>query len=144
MTPLRAPEIRKPDVRDIETSPDGLPGDGAAVAVRVEIDWQDKFLDLSERYEALRIDYNEYKRRENANDILNELIVPYSRKIFRFMVGYCAFVGVILLLDVFCPVIHPLSDTVMSFLVGSTATTVLGLVGMIVSGIFTGARRNAH
>lgn len=35
-----------------------------------------------------------------------------------------------------------LPDDVLKFLVGSTATTVIGLVGMVLTGIFVGARRH--
>ena len=130
-----------PNVGDINRSPDSLSTEVETVRTADEINWHEEFVDLSDRYETIKIEFNEYKRRETANDILNTLIKPYSGKIFWFMVGYCSFVGILLLANLFFTVANPISDTVMSFLVGSTATTVLGLVGMIVSGIFTGARK---
>lgn len=36
-----------------------------------------------------------------------------------------------------------LDPEVLKFLVGSTAATVLGLVGMVLTGIFVGARRHS-
>jgi hypothetical protein len=130
-----------PNVKDIDTAPDSLSNDGESGAKSVEINWQSDFIDLSTRHENLKIEFEDYKRTENASVILNQLIVPYSRKIFRFMVGYSVFVGFVLFSNIYCPVANPLSDTVLSFLVGSTAVTVIGLVGMIVNGIFSGARK---
>ncbi len=126
---------------DIDTAPPVLTEvNGALPADEVEI-WREKFIDLSSRYEALEITFDTYRRREKAGDILNTLIVPYSDNIFKFMVFYSVFVGCVLLMNSGGRFPNPISDTVMSFLVGSTATTVLGLVGMIVGGIFTGARK---
>ncbi len=85
--------------------------------------------------------------------VLNTLITPSATKAFRFMYAYCAFVGAILLLDGFdikIPITDKvqtliatfdLDESVLQFLVGSTAVTVIGLVGMVLTGIFVGARK---
>ncbi|WP_298328948.1 hypothetical protein [Asticcacaulis sp.] len=137
-----AKKLPKPSPKDIDTAPDSLSSSSeSGASLTVTINWQNEFIDLSERHEKLKIEFDEYKRTENGAVILNQLIVPYSRKIFRFMVGYSLFVGFLVFSNMFCPVVNPVSDTVLSFLVGSTAVTVIGLVGMIVKGIFTGARK---
>jgi hypothetical protein len=72
--------------------------------------------------------------------ILNDLIKPYASKSFKFMCGYCSFVGLVLLLDGFSFGLT-LPESVLDLLVGSTAVTVIGLVGMVLTGVFIGARK---
>ncbi|MCZ4351990.1 hypothetical protein O4H61_05635 [Roseovarius aestuarii] len=76
-----------------------------------------------------------------TKDILDGLIEPYALKSFRFMWIYCGFVGVVLLLDSFKICGFNMDPTVQAYLVGSTAVTVIGLVGMVLTGIFVGARK---
>ena len=72
---------------------------------------------------------------------LDSLIKPYADKTFWFMCIYCGGVAVMLLLHGFKISRFSLPDNVLGFLVGSTAATVIGLVGMVLTGIFVGARR---
>jgi hypothetical protein len=57
------------------------------------------------------------------------------------MFCYSAAVGVILLMNSFGCFVNVLDAEVLKFLVGSTAVTVIGLVGMVLTGIFIGARK---
>ena len=68
-------------------------------------------------------------------------MVPYANKVFVFMCAYSGFVGLFLLMNAFGLFKIPADGSVMEFLVGSTAATVIGLVGMVVTGLFLGARR---
>jgi hypothetical protein len=56
------------------------------------------------------------------------------------MCAYCGVVGALIALNGFLDIRFSLPESVMQFLVGSTATTVIGLVGMVLTGIFVGAR----
>lgn len=80
-------------------------------------------------------------QKTNTIKILNELMTPYAKKVFWFMCAYCSFVGLFLLMNAFGLFKIPAEATVLEFLVGSTAVTVIGLVGMVVTGIFIGARK---
>ena len=53
------------------------------------------------------------------------------------MCSYCAYVGTILVAQLAG---YKLPDAVLEVLVGSTAVTVIGLVGMVLTGIVVGAR----
>ncbi|MBC6438062.1 MAG: hypothetical protein GDA52_07970 [Rhodobacteraceae bacterium] len=73
---------------------------------------------------------------------LNDLIKPFAEKAFWFMCAYCGAVFALLLLHGFGVVLgFSLPDSALDLLVGSTAVTVIGLVGMVLTGIFVGARR---
>lgn len=72
--------------------------------------------------------------------MLDELIKPYATRAFIFMCAYCAFVAATLVFHGFrwC---FALPESVLQLLVGSTAVTVIGLVGMVLTGVFIGAGR---
>lgn len=92
--------------------------------------------EVSERTERLKEQVE-----AETNRTLNDLIKPSATKAFRFMWAYCAAVFALLVLHGFNAWGFSLPDEVLTFLVGSTATTVLGLVGMVLTGIFIGARK---
>jgi hypothetical protein len=96
---------------------------------------------LSSKVVELEIEYDRLLRANEAHAILNQLITPYASKTFWFMCIYCSFVGLVLLANAVGSFKLPISDGVMQILVGSTAVTVIGLVGMVLTGIFVGARK---
>ena len=64
------------------------------------------------------------------------LIEPYANKVFWFVVGYCVVVGAFLLLDGFEAGGFGLKETTIGIIAGSTAIAVIGLIGMVISGLF--------
>ncbi len=89
----------------------------------------------------LKLTVPELEQKLKTKDILDGLIEPYAKKAFIFMCMYCGFVGSVLLLDSFKICGFDMDPTVQAYLVGSTAVTVIGLVGMVLTGIFVGARK---
>jgi len=83
----------------------------------------------------------ELKQKLRTKDILDGLIEPYAGRAFNFMCVYSGFVGSVLLLDSFNISGFEMDPTVQAYLVGSTAVTVIGLVGMVLTGVFVGARK---
>lgn len=81
------------------------------------------------------------KQKLRTKDILDGLIEPYAGRAFNFMCVYSGFVGSVLLLDSFNISGFEMDPTVQAYLVGSTAVTVIGLVGMVLTGVFVGARK---
>ncbi len=106
-----------------------------------ESDLRDALARVSNEKEALRQELDATRKHVRTIQILDELIEPYARKSFTFMCVYCGVVALILLLDGCQVTGFKLPDEVLKYLVGSTATTVIGLVGMVLTGIFVGARR---
>ena len=133
----------KLSLNDLDSAPTtrrGLPSISSSDAA-VEIDWKKRHDEVSSELTEVKQEFDTYQRRNRADDILNTLIEPYSKRIFYFMVAYCVFVGTFLSLTSLGCFSNPVSDSVLNLLVGSTATTVLGLVGMVLAGIFSGARK---
>ena len=57
------------------------------------------------------------------------------------MCVYCGFAGIVLLLSGFQLLGFSIPEGVQQLLIGTTATTVIGLVGMVLTGVFVGARK---
>ena len=83
----------------------------------------------------------ELEQKLRTKDILDGLIEPYAGRAFNFMCVYSGFVGSVLLLDSFNISGFEMDPTVQAYLVGSIAVTVIGLVGMVLTGVFVGARK---
>ncbi|KZL17035.1 hypothetical protein PsAD2_03238 [Pseudovibrio axinellae] len=99
---------------------------------------------LSDDNTQLQNELMELKSKLATKQELDALIKPYAGKAYWFMCVYCGTVAMILVLAGFKTVLgnsFMLADSVLEFLVGSTATTVIGLVGMVLTGIFVGARK---
>jgi hypothetical protein len=99
------------------------------------------FSRVTEENSQLKQDLEEALRKAKTAEILDGLIEPYARRAFQFMCGYSGFVGAFLLMHSFGCFPQPVQGSVLEFLVGSTAVTVIGLVGMVLTGIFIGARK---
>ncbi len=97
--------------------------------------------DLREVNNQLRKQVGDLQSKNNTTDILNDLIKPYASKAFNFMCAYSFVVGIFVTFNAFGWCGFELEAGVMEFLVGSTAVTVIGLVGMVLTGIFVGARK---
>lgn len=131
-------------VSDIDRAPD-------TVGSETEDDSEINFLELLDRLsliatenEELKDENRQLKRTARTIEILDELIEPYAGKAFLFMCAYCTFVALVLVFHGFKIKGFYLEESVLDFLVGSTAATVIGLVGMVLTGIFVGARSNSR
>lgn len=97
--------------------------------------------DLSASVEEIKEENRELRRKDETSTILNALIEPMANKSYRFMCVYCASVGLIVISHGLPSVPFKLDESTMNFLVGSTAVTVIGLVGMVLTGVFLNARK---
>lgn len=90
--------------------------------------------------DSQREDLDRLRKSVNTTKILDDLINPFAHRAFGFMCIYCGVVATMVIMDGFRWGNFNLPNTVLNFLVGSTATTVIGLVGMVLTGVFVGAR----
>lgn len=128
-------------LNDIDNAPDGAAP--AAGDTHVSVDDLRKALSrVGAERDDLQAELEKTRKRVRTVEILDDLIEPFAHKAFWFMCFYCGIVGEMLLFHGFKLFGFSLPDSVLQFLVGSTATTVIGLVGMVLTGIFVGARRN--
>jgi hypothetical protein len=130
----------EPRVEDIDRSPLQVEVGGPIDFKKLYEQIQAEFAAISEEKYDLIIQVDTLKAKLKTKDILDNLIEPYAKKAYNFMCAYSAMVGAILVLHGFKIFGFTLPDAVLSFLVGSTAVTVIGLVGMVLTGIFVGAR----
>lgn len=127
-------------VGDIDRAPASLPGPP-------HVDWEEKYHKLKTRFDQvgdetfqLKEELSQLKAQTSTRATLDGLIIPYASRTFWFMCVYCGGVGLMLMLSGFQDLGFRLSDPVLQLLVGSTAVTVIGLVGMVLTGVFVGAR----
>lgn len=123
---VRDPELLNARLREVQTKNDHLLDEQAQLRNRIR-------------------DLEAQKRTAEA---LDELIKPYAEKAYIFMCSYSGVVAIFVALDGFETLFSgfglptfSLADGVLTTLVGSTAVTVVGLVGMVLTGIFVGARK---
>jgi hypothetical protein len=138
------PDLPQITVDDIDTAPETSVATQQDTLVTAE-DLRDAFVRVVEENASLRQELDTTKKRVRTIEILDELIEPMAKRAFAFMCVYCGAVGALVTLHGFKTSGFQLPETVLQFLVGSTATTVIGLVGMVLTGIFVGARKgNDH
>lgn len=136
MPPEPKPRIT---LSDLDNAP-GVIDDGTFGSGH-EVEFTRRFRDLASENEQLKQNLDKERREKTADQILNGLIEPISKNVFIFMCVYCGFVGVTILMNSFGCFKVSIDREVIKILVGSTAATVLGLVGMVLTGVFLGARR---
>lgn len=126
---------------DIANAPDGAALTASDTDV-TEDDYRRALARMGAEKDELQAELEKTQKRVRTIQILDDLIEPMANKAFVFMCAYAGIVALLLTLHGFTEVAFELPDTVLEFLVGSTAVTVIGLVGMVLTGIFVGARRN--
>lgn len=83
----------------------------------------------------------ELKQKLKTKEQLDNLIEPCAKKSFSYMHCYSGGVYSIILLNGFGFFCNVLESETINVLVGSTAVTVIGLVALVISGVFKGARQ---
>ena len=136
------PSEPKVSLEDLDRAPSSLPGADGALPPAEVAELSDSFTRVSDEAFKLREENSRLRQKLSTATILDGLITPYATKAFSFMCIYCGFVALVLIASGFAIGGFKLPESVLGFLVGSTAITVIGLVGMVLTGIFVGARRH--
>jgi hypothetical protein len=90
----------------------------------------------------LRMQLDQVEGQLTVEQVKAKMMEPWANKVFTFVCWYCVVLGALVLLSGFNVCGFSLSDTVLSVLAGSTAASVVGLVGIVASGLFGGRRGN--
>lgn len=97
--------------------------------------------ELASELEARDAELARLKGKKTVDDARAQMLEHYSDNVFVFVVCYCAAVGIMLALAGFGKITgFVLSDAILGIRAGSTAVSVIGLIGMVVSGLFGGAK----
>jgi hypothetical protein len=131
------PEINLADIDTAPPTAERSPSD-ATVTERALLS---EFARVTEENSQLKQDLEALQKKARTAEILDDLIEPYAAKAYWFMCAYSGVIGLMLLMNAFGCFRNPISSDVLQVLVGSTAVTVIGLVGMVLTGIFVGARK---
>lgn len=80
----------------------------------------------------------EAEGRTDVDAIRARMMEPWANKVFFFVCIYCSVLFGLVLLAGFKVCNFQLSDTVLAVLAGGTAVSVIGLIGIVVGGLFGG------
>lgn len=128
-------------LEDLDNAPTSLPEQGP-VDYRQQLQTlQARFSEVTADKDRLQQDFDDLRRGSTTIAELDKLIGPSAKNAFRYMCAYSGGTFVLLLLDGSHWRGFDIEESVLDFLVGSTAVTVIGLVGMVLTGIFVGARK---
>lgn len=129
-------------VNDIDAAPVSLPPPAKTDYEAGYHKLMERLTDVADEKLRLQEENSKLKRLNATHEVLNRLIEPSATKAFSFMRMYSGAVGVLLVLSGFSVFGFSLPEQVLVYLVGSTAATVIGLVGMVLTGVFIGARKH--
>lgn len=122
--------------------------EGISIAEELEdagrqTDFDDRYVaELQNKVAALESELTRVTSKRTIDDIIAEMMGPYADKVFWFVVVYCVVVGLFLLLAGWSAFTKfHLSDTVLSIIAGSSLASVIGLMGMVIRGLFGGPGR---
>lgn len=128
-------------LEDLDRAPSSLP-EVQPVDYKSELETlRERFNQVTADKDRLQIDFDDLRRNRSTIAELDKLIGPSANKAFLYMSLYSLGTFLLLMLDGSGWYGFNLDESVLDLLVGSTAVTVLGLVGMVLTGIFVGARK---
>jgi hypothetical protein len=125
--PLRDPAII--DLAPVEPDPQDFNADQSAIFLKL-------VGQLSSEVEDLTAENARLTGQKTFDNVRAAMAEPYANKVFWFLVWYCVFVGIIILMNGFQTGGFHISDVVLGVIAGSTAVAAIGLVGFVVSGLF--------
>jgi hypothetical protein len=73
---------------------------------------------------------------KTVTQVRASMMEPFANKVFWFLCAYCAVAAVILILSGIAHNGFLLSDTILAILIGSTLVSAIGLVRVVVNGLF--------
>jgi hypothetical protein len=114
--------------------------------IEIEIGDDDKSDSLEAAYEEIgylsdelaqtRAELQSLREKKTVDQVRAELIKPYTNKVFWFVVFYCVAVGCLLVADGIETNNFSLKESTIGIIAGSTAVSVIGLIGMVITGLF--------
>jgi hypothetical protein len=137
-----SPIVPKPTRRDpalIDAAPLELePGSAdAGIVADTNLQYLEIIGDLASRVEELQAELERANGKKTVDEVRADMLEGYSNRVFCFVAAYCVVVGIMLLLAGWAECTHfRLSDTILGIIAGSTAISVIGMIGMVITGLF--------
>lgn len=132
-----SPKERSPQQIDpaiIESAPVEAGSQVPAIAQIGEGEYLAYVSELVTRLEAAESDNERLRGKETIDSVRAAMMRPYADKVFLFVVGYClAVLALIIAQGLGC---ISLPEMLLNIIAGSTAVSVIGLIGIVVGGLF--------
>lgn len=127
------PDKNSPDPSIIDNAPVTveLAGDGDALETAYET-----IGFLADQLAEAEAEIDRLKGLNTVEAVKARILEPYVKSVFRFVLWYCVVVGIFLVFAAFKLWGFGLSDTILAIIAGSTAVSVIGLIGLVISGLF--------
>lgn len=133
---------RKPTLSDIDKAPETLPIALAPAQPPAEFaELQSRFTELADENFDLRNENNALKGRLDSKTEIDRLLRPMATRTFIFLCCYCLGALGVILLQGFHWHGFNLDASVLQVLIGSTAVSAIGLVGLVIKGMFEVLKR---
>lgn len=98
--------------------------------------------ELSDENQRLKATIERLEGQKTVETIRAEMVKPYANRIFWFVAAYCVGVGIMIWMTGFRFQTFYLSDVVLGVIAGSTAVSVIGLIGIVLTGLFGAAKKD--
>jgi hypothetical protein len=98
--------------------------------------------EVTDKLAAAELEVERMRTKMTVDDVRAAMLEGYSNRVFWFVVAYCVVVGVMLVASGWRA--HTgfiLSDAILGIIAGSTAVAVIGLIGMVITGLFGSSMR---
>lgn len=94
---------------------------------------------LTDELANARAEVDRLQSESNIDRVKARMLEPYVNKVFEFVAFYCGFVAIVLFL---CGMGagFKLPETILAIISGSTAVSVIGLIGLVITGLFGGKK----
>jgi hypothetical protein len=135
---------RKPTLSDIDKAPENLPV-AAPEAARTDAEYiklQSRFTEIADANFELTAENKSLKNQLGSKKAIEDLLGPTSRRAFIFLCGYGIGALAVLLFQGFHVGGFNLPETVLDFLVGSTAVSAIGVFAAVIKGLFEAIKRS--
>jgi len=126
--------IKRVDISAIDTAPVDIDIDGDGNVDQYELALQEIGL-LTEALANAEAENERLKSSTDVEKVKARMLEPYVNKVFNFVAVYCAFVGIILFMCAM-KIEFELPETILGIISGSTAVSVIGLIGLVITGLF--------
>lgn len=135
------PNLTRRDPSVIDAAPLEVPREATSDG---DAQYLDIISDLSSRLEEATAELERIKAKKTVDEVRAGMLEGYSNRVFNFVAIYCGVVGVMIFMAGYTAVTKfRLSDAILSIIAGSTAVSVIGLIGMVITGLFGSSPRAA-
>lgn len=131
---------KRPEAASVDSGPISADLDGDGVVDTWEILAQE-LGEMSDKLAETQAENDRLKAGPDIDAVRARMLEPYVNKVFNFVAAYCAIVAALLIAHGIKCVGFALPETILAIISGSTAISVIGLIGLVITGLFGAKRR---